>query len=443
MSATLNFNPTKYISWKGKIFYQTSSFIKENKPNQKSTVKLTMKPLPLKIYRREIASSNLKNCNDRISLTIDELSRPNSTIVSGKPVSGNQINGLVSYKTNDITECVSINNNPSCINMPDVDARRRVRSAGMVRPKYNVNHNNDTYCTSSNQYLVSRNRTFSQNQYNFIRQGNTSVQSGSYLSKLNVYSPYGLSHCVQPYISIANQNNTFSYKWVDNILYSVVIPDGQYDIYQLNSIFKNAMIKNKHYFTSTSTDSKIFLLNMAYDDLNKKVILQTFPITDFLNMNYSPAAGNNWFNIQYQTISFEIPSTNFQNIIGFHSGSYSQVTQSSNIPAHITQNYVTNHYKPNNPQFAQQGAVSSSALVARKRYDTITVVGSKMKSAYGNATANALAYNVSDHQYTIKDRIGFPMKKTPVISKYSGKMSCVNSSLTKQLDTSSENCPKL
>jgi hypothetical protein len=90
----------------------------------------------------------------------------------------------------------------------------------------------------------------------------------------------------------------------------------------------------------------------------------------------------------------------------------------------IATNYVSMNYKPNNPQFGQQGAVSSSTLVARLRYDTITDVGYKMKSAYGSATASTYAYG--DH-YTLKDRIGYPNKKTPVISKYSGDMKCVNS----------------
>ena len=30
MSARLNFNPTKYNSWKGSVFYQMSSFINKN-----------------------------------------------------------------------------------------------------------------------------------------------------------------------------------------------------------------------------------------------------------------------------------------------------------------------------------------------------------------------------------------------------------------------------
>ena len=428
MSATLNFNLIKYNSWKGNMFYQASSFLKKNTKNE-INIKLIMKPLPLNIYRREIKTGENEKCNERISMKIDEINRPGSAIQNGESQTG-----LVNYITNNITECTSTNIE-SCIHMPDMDARRRVRSAGMIRRKYNESRNNDTYCTSSSQYLTSRNRTFSQNQYNFIRQGNSNVKPGSALSKSNLYSPNGISHCIQPYISIINQNNVFRYRWINNIEYEVTIPNGQYDIYQLNNIFQNKMTYNTHYFINNDSGSNDYLLTMAYDDLNKVVFLNTTSSEIYLqnisDSTYSIAqiTLDDWGNVtDPSNVAFIIQNNGFQNIIGFSTGTYSAVTQSSNITPHIKQNYVTMNYKPNNPQFGQQGAVSSSTLVSRKRYDTITDVGAKMKAPYGSATANALAYGVTDHQYTIKDKIGYPVKKTPVISKYSGEIKCVNTS---------------
>jgi hypothetical protein len=308
-----------------------------------------MKPLPLIIYRKDTVSSDLETCNRRTAFKIDELDRPGSTTVSADPTNTNR-NHLVNYKTNDITECTSINRE-SCINMPDMDARRRVRSAGMIRRKYNESQNNDTYCTSSNQYLVSRNRTFSQNQYNFIRQGNSSAKPGTALSNMNIYSPNGLSHCLQPYIS--SDNNTFSYRWIDGEIYDIIIPDGQYDIYQLNAVFQNTMARNTHYFINNNNGSFEYLLNMSYDDLNKVVILQTVSETDYLNNLNGPYSVeqvtlNNWENTSVPThVSFIIPATKIQTIIGFSAGEFSQLTQSSDMPPRITQNYVTMNYKPN------------------------------------------------------------------------------------------------
>ena len=75
------------------------------------------------------------------------------------------------------------------------------------------------------------------------------------------------------------------------------------------------------------------------------------------------------------------------------------------------------HYKPNNYQFAQQGAVSSSDLIARRRYNTITDAAASYRTAYGLHVANALAYGVPANGYTIKDKIGYPNKTTPSVGK--------------------------
>jgi len=79
-------------------------------------------------------------------------------------------------------------------------------------------------------------------------------------------------------------------------------------------------------------------------------------------------------------------------------------------------------YNPSNSRFSVQGAVSSGDLIKSKKYEAITTIGDSYRTAYGNQTANALAYGVSDYGYTIKDKIGFPMKKTPVFPKYSNEM---------------------
>jgi hypothetical protein len=87
--------------------------------------------------------------------------------------------------------------------------------------------------------------------------------------------------------------------------------------------------------------------------------------------------------------------------------------------------YSVVYYKPNNSQYAQQGAVSASSLITRLKYNTITDNAYKYQVAYGKAVGNALAYGVPEGGYTIKDKIGYPIKQTPTFSKYSdGFKSC-------------------
>jgi hypothetical protein len=89
--------------------------------------------------------------------------------------------------------------------------------------------------------------------------------------------------------------------------------------------------------------------------------------------------------------------------------------------------------KPNNSKFKTQGGVSSSDLIVRKKYDTITESASKFQSAFGNDVANAMAYSANSSTYTIKDKIGYPIKKTPVFSKHSDEIKCCIPNITNQI----------
>jgi hypothetical protein len=84
-------------------------------------------------------------------------------------------------------------------------------------------------------------------------------------------------------------------------------------------------------------------------------------------------------------------------------------------------------YKPNNSQFAQNGAVTSSSLIARKKYNTITSNAHEYLLPYGAAVANAMSYGMSDSNYTYKSKISFPSKMTPKSNKFTNTMTfCEN-----------------
>ena len=82
------------------------------------------------------------------------------------------------------------------------------------------------------------------------------------------------------------------------------------------------------------------------------------------------------------------------------------------------------NYKPSNSKFAQQGAVSASARLLRKKYDTITNNANTLRNTLGNAAANAMAYGVSEDPYTIKDQLGYSDIKYPYVKN--GKMLCLS-----------------
>jgi len=368
MSALLNHKQQPYVPWKGKTFNQVVSSIQFNgqtnsssvsgkgslnqqilfrsdiatndnfifsahpiivpsvASNYKVTDKRTKRPLPLKLYRRELATANVTNCNPNISTKIDILNSPGGYSLNPK-TSSPDTTGLANTLDqedmsipNNTTEvpgtCSCFTTDGVCLD-PATNAKRRVRSAGMVRknsnqytsvggrgaqvngsatyigatanrcicgafvgvPLQDVMTPINQYYTSNQQYLVSRTKAFDQNNFHSIKSGDASAKPGSNQSLNNVYG----------------SNNNIPY-----------CPKGQ--------------------------------------------------------------------------------------------ARFSQV-----------------YYKPNNPKFAQEGGVSSSAQLARLKYDTITSNAALLTGPFGPQTANALAYGGPEVTYTAKDKIGYPNIKTPVV----------------------------
>jgi hypothetical protein len=460
--ARLNMDQRLNFQWKGKTFSQITSSLKRNTYQNNGNIRSMFLANPLKIYRREIASPFNVSCNPRTSLSIDEINRPGGSIVN---TASTNPNGLVNT-TDDILPNNTCEYPGTCsvFLSPSDNARRRVRSGGMIPRKFDTSRNNDQYYTSSNQYLVSRNRTFKQNQYNFIRQGTSTAKPGDSLSSANVYSPNGINHCQKYFIP---PGTTFQYQWIDAQYYTVTISGNPgettsnfYAVEDVNKILQNTMSNNQHFFISETAQNinknilfnnnfwynqnVIFLLSISYNNESNQIELQVLPADSNI---FSLSAFEIPNLINTTTPAFTMPTTTvvpgfkilnnvFQLAIGFNAGNYPAIPisydeNSQNVQTNLSSQtflssiapglqslYVKLYYKPNNSQFAQQGAVSSSSLIARVKYDTITNSTVPYRNAYGTAVASALAYGVSSNQYTIKDKIGFPMTRTPIISKY-------------------------
>ncbi len=532
MSARLNMNQTPLVSWKGKTFNQISSKIQLNNRTEISTNNLLFKPLPLQLYRREIVTSDSTSCHTRLSSSIDLLNSPNGSIINSK--AENNHNGLENTLdinlTENKTERFDCNTSAQCFN-PAKNALRRLRSGGMIKRQFDVSKNNDTYATSTNQYLVSRNRTFQQNQYNYIKKGDAMVIPGDALSKQNIYAGSGLNHCQKYYLP---SDTNFQYQWFESYTvttngvdthygpetYTVDLSAGYYSIEDINARFKSVMTTNLHYLESIANRSKVFFMNFAYNTFSDKVELQIQNISDYifkpqdyilpLQINKDSRV-TNWSvpNAISLTPVVIINDNIFKSVIGFEATRYpnymltdaavtetttdpdtgvkttttiynegdlrqydieltdliqdgyytldangetrTPITDTSSYPdgppeatnpyeyqvviinstmrvfssttkPEIKPLYRPLYYKPNNPKFAQQGGVSSSSLISRKKYDTITCNTEIYRGAYGLQVANAMAYGVPANGYTVKDKIGYPMTKTPVFSKYSDEV---------------------
>jgi hypothetical protein len=205
------------------------------------------------------------------------------------------------------------------------------------------------------------------------------------------------------------------------------------------------MIQNEHYFIKNVSQIKYFLLTIDYDNFNNKVILESNPCSKNLPFpsipgygDFTPACGydisGSWYSIlptgnvtnitdgDYKETSISIPLTEAPNfhkfglVVGFNSGFYTGSNRSTFNPS-IRPNFVSLYYKPSNIIFGVQGSVDSSTYIDRVKLNAVTRNGYLTKSAYGSATANAMAYGVSEQPYTIKNVIGFKTTATPIIKK--------------------------
>lgn len=437
MSAIVQMNKIPLVQWKGQTFDQIQSFIRKNQVNDESNSKgLKFRANPLKIYRREIVSTDISNCNVRTSTKIDVFNRPNGTIINS---SATNKYGLVNTIDNTIpnNSCETYEN-CSVILSPEENARRRVRSSGMIKKIADTSRDTHTYYTSSQQYLASRSLTFKQNQYNYIRSGDATSKPGSSLASNNLYSPNGSNYCKKYFIG---EGASISYIWIDGTTIDISIPSGHYHVGDLNDLLKTTMISNHHYYTKRQVglnpdpyrDVLTFLLNITYDNNKDVVQLQSFrtddgihPDTEYrvpINATWTkPASGAPLFP------QFSIPANIIQTATGITVGDYPtsqsantgltfQTFESTSTPG-LQPSYKKLYYKPNNPQFGQQGAVSSGDVITRKRYNTITNAASSYRNALGQSVANALAYGVPANGYTIKDKLGYPLKRTPKFRKH-------------------------
>ena len=141
--------PQKFTGWKGKTLYEVVATIQQNSNSAPSlSLHQIRMAMPLKLYRKEIHNVRnqtlAKNCSGRISVKIADLNMPGSTIVSeiAKTYSNGLVNTIDINPTTLSAENGSCNTPLACFS-PAYNARKRVRSAGMIPKKYDINKNND------------------------------------------------------------------------------------------------------------------------------------------------------------------------------------------------------------------------------------------------------------------------------------------------------------
>ena len=423
--------PTSVIQWKGRTFNEIVSVKKKNVPTSTNIFKAN----PLKLYRREV---NTDKCNEKISASVFMMETPGATIVNSQASNCNGSQQIVDFHYNE-NKCERPCSVPGLPFSKSDDALRRVRSSGM---------NNRKFYSSTKQYLESRSRTHQQNQYFYVRQGDKTVTPGTTGATQNVYSTNSSTYC-ESYTFTAE--TTFEYQWIDGNYYTVTIPEGKYYDTELNNVLQNEMVSNLHFIVEKIGNVRQTLIRLFYNHSLKKMQLVVTPANDTIFDVNNYELPRDEFGVTITTWS--IPSTTvvpglritnneLTTAIGFSAGDYpsinigggtqdlNDVVFSSEVESKIKSRYIPLYYKPNNPQYGQQGAVSSSARIQRLKYNSITDSANSYQTAYGKNVANALAYGVPANGYTIKDKIGYPLKCTPKFNSNGSITRCVPTTIT-------------
>jgi hypothetical protein len=258
---------------------------------------------PLKLYRKEIASVPTATVT-RTSLTIESLEMPGATVSVHTHAPPSNLDKVVPLEAVTVNlgqtslsddhpgryACKSFTTGGVCMD-PATNARRRCRTSGHLKTNYN---------STSYQYLQNRNKTFQQNQFQYVQSGHTSVIPGTSGANNNVYRSQG-------------------------------------------SASSRAIYDSSGVLSACSKMARPFT-----------------PV----------------------------------------------------------------FYKPNNPTFAQQGAVDAGSYILRRKFDSITNSVAKYRKVYGNAVASAMGYGPANSVYTYKDKVGFPLTRTPIISPYKPRGTC-------------------
>lgn len=168
-----------------------------------------------------------------------------------------------------------------------------------------------------------------------------------------------------PNISAALGNNAYQYRWIDGTVKDVIMPDGFYEISDMNNFLHQTMLNNRHYLTEVSTGNAVWFLTMSVNTSTYKIDLLSFPLIDTTYVvpgsytNPSTGLPGAW---TVPAVSanpqFVIPATNFDDVIGFAPGTYPTLatntlitTSSSTFPPQVNplSSYLVKCNLVNNP----------------------------------------------------------------------------------------------
>jgi len=127
-------------------------------------------------------------------------------------------------------------------------------------------------------------------------------------------------------------NNAYQYIWTDNMgstTYNVIMPDGYYEIADLNAFLHYTMVQNGHYLVDGAGDF-VYYLEMVVNPTYYGVQVNAFPLPTALPAGFTNPAGVTFPAVASTPQLIISPTNKFGTVIGFQPGTYPAVVQPTN-----------------------------------------------------------------------------------------------------------------
>jgi hypothetical protein len=261
-------------------------------------------------------------------------------------------------------------------------------------------------------------RTLVLNSESIVAGTNNSVLRYNFPNSVYLKDEYIAVQQITLYNSVFNisaelNNNTFSYTWIDGLVYPVVMTATgiHLSLSQLNSYLQSVMIANKHYYTSGGQN--IYLMEIVVNQSAYAYQINCFAtsVAIALANTWAIPVGATWVNPTLSIVPMiTIPNSNIQDLLGFDAGSYPNTVIAGSPPAQTQTPVITSPYSAlsqNAPQIEPQptylglcSLVNNALVIPNETIVSITPIGAQFGGLF-NIQYSGLAFNkVDDGTYT-------------------------------------------
>jgi hypothetical protein len=203
-------------------------------------------------------------------------------------------------------------------------------------------------------------------------------------------------------ISVALGNNTFSYTWVTdagNLTFECIIPDGQYEISDINNFLQYEFLRNGTYLINES-NQPVWYIEMLVNAQEYAVQVNTFPVPTSLPSGWSYPVANpttgmaGWIGNSSTVFnpSITFPS-NFNNVVGYTSGFSTSLNSGNNTNLSYLSDNGAPNVQPNSTLYVSVSGIQNPYAIPNSIIYSISptvAFGEQIVSRPPNFTFNTM-----------------------------------------------------